>query len=233
MPREISAAEERSLARYEAIGTPEEIAKQLDALKKENADRREKNKILETENAELKGKAPEGSKILTADEAKEWDDFKALGLKPKQVKEAVAERDTLKNDKAKRDKRDSLAKGAESEGWGEHAADLLMDLSGFDGVTVELKDLESEVMVNGRKETKTVKVPYFTEEGQAPQRATEWVKAKKPHLVDLLGAVNGKRQDGTGRPVPEQRGGGGKPENKTPEEAYAASTAKTADYDRF
>lgn len=63
---------------------------------------------LQAEVDRLKGQVPkEGSRVLSADEAKTFDAFLALG-KPDDLKAALSERDTLKADLSRRSRDDAL-----------------------------------------------------------------------------------------------------------------------------
>lgn len=234
MPRELSPAEERTLARYEALGTPEELQKLAadnEKLKKENAERREANRALTEERDGLKAKVPDGAVVLTGDEAKAYETLTASGVALTDVPKVAEERDALRTQKAKRDRRDELMQGAPAEGWGEHAADVLLDTVGFDAVTdIELRDVDGP---NGRdgKPTK-VKAPFLTVDGKQV-RASEWVKEHKPHLAGALAVQGSTSGNGTGdssRAVPEQRGGGGSTPTVRTQEDHTKAVRSRVDY---
>jgi len=171
---EISAAEQQQFARYQNLGTPEELqkqAKELEKAKSEAAQARIDLKAVTEERDAFKAKVPaEDAIVLSGDEAVAYKAVQGTGLSLKDVDAAVKERDTLKARDAARTRQDSLAAAAKTEGWADTApaalARVLRDDAGAP-LPVEVKEEEREFTVNGRTEKRKMPVGYVTLEGKA------------------------------------------------------------------
>lgn len=213
MPRELSPSEERAFARYEVLGTPEEVQKAIsenEKLKRENAERRQENRTLADQVSALS--MPEGGKVLSPDEAKAWDAYTALGTPEEQAKRAEDFK-RLEVKDAERTRLDSMKAAVAAERFPEGAAELLADSKRADGATYSVA--KEKVRDASGKEVES-EVGYITlaGDGQKPMRLADFAKANLPALLSLGAAGNG---GGTSRAAPEQRGGG----------SPAASTAST------
>lgn len=112
------------------------LEKHADVLT-DNAQLRLQRKALRLEVADLKGKqTPEGARVLTADEAKAYDAYVALG-KPADLSAAVAERDTAKGELTKLSRERTIAKAAEAAGF---KASVLTTLAG--DLDLQVKETE-------------------------------------------------------------------------------------------
>lgn len=68
------------------------------------------NQHLQSQNAALRAKLPkDGDVVLSGDDVAAWNEFRALNLKPAEIKAAVGERDTLKVTVARHDRDKALA----------------------------------------------------------------------------------------------------------------------------
>jgi hypothetical protein len=134
------------------------MAERLSAIKDDNYKLRGKNRQLRDDIAGLRGKAaPEGSVILSADDAKAWEAYKALGSEPAALKQALTERDdakqrltTLEREKTIRDVAEVAKYKAAVLGQLPGSADLAFDIRDVtqDGATVRMvyvKDGERQV----------------------------------------------------------------------------------------
>jgi hypothetical protein len=145
-PREITSSEERSLADYNALGTPEHIRAEIKRLRKENGTYRTITvPALEKQIADA-AKVPEGGRIISKEEAADLDAWKALKKTPKEVADGLKELETTKvqlNATTREANRDRAAKTLNLEG---------KDLAVFNGIndldfTVESEEVEE----NGAK----------------------------------------------------------------------------------
>lgn len=224
---EVTDAQLTEYHQYKAIApTPTDVTRKIDDLVKDSGKQRDEIRDLKEK---LKGLPAEGAEVLTGDDATEWKAFKALDVKSSDVKTALTERDTLKTEKAQRDRRDKLAKAVTTEGWSEKSTGILARLIG--DKPLELEDEDVEVQESGKSVKKKMPVGYVTVDGK-PVRLSEWAKTEDG-LVELLAGgtnSNGGTGGGTGRPAPEQFGGGGKTPGRPTEEDVKKSTARTADY---
>ena len=135
--------------------------------------------------------APEGAVILTADEAKAWDAYKALG-KPEEVTTKLGERDTLATKVAEAERDGLLRDAAQAAGY---KFPVLKDRAGT--LAIEIRDV-----TEGDKTTKRAFVK--TEQGERP--LTEYAEQ---HWGDYLPALKAtqERQEQGGIAFPAQRTG--------------------------
>jgi hypothetical protein len=218
------------LAAYRAIApTPAEVTRKIADLERDNQKERDKVRDL-TEKA--KGVPPEGSVVLTAEEAKVHEAWKALGVKPEDVATLKTERDTLATEKKQRDRKDILRSALATEGWNEQAPDVLQNTTGFDALELSEGEVTVERLNGGKKENVKQKTAFATVEGKQV-RVADIIKEKWPYLAPVLVASasgNGSTAGGDGRGVPEQRGmasAGGT--TRTPED-HAKAVRTKVDY---
>lgn len=100
--------------------------------------------------------------------------FKALNLKPDEVKQITAEHQQWASERARNAKRDSLKKAAEKEGYN---ADLLASLEGA---------LDPEYSVIGEGENAKAVVKVKNGETVSDKPLNDWIAEKWPALVDAL-----------------------------------------------
>lgn len=227
MPRELSPSEERAFARYETLGTPEELQKALsenEKLKTENADRRQANKTLTEQVAALQ--VPEGGKVLTPDEVKAWELYNALGTPEEQAKRAEDFK-ALEAKDAERTRLDSMKAAVSAEKLPEGAAELLADSKRADGATYSVA--KEKVRDASGKEVES-EVGYITlaGEGQKPMRLADFAKANLPALLSL-GANGNGGSSASSRAAHEARGTGAA-RGPITQEDVRKSTDKTVDY---
>lgn len=169
----------------------------------ENYKLRSKNRDLAKE-AE-KAKLADGSVVLTADEAKTLEEYRALG-KPEELKAVVTERDELKQKVSDGDRQTLLSEAAKAAGW-EGKESILKRLVGPDD-KVEIRDEQ----VDGE----TVKVPYITPagDGSVPAKLTDHAKSEWSDFLPALGAEGeGDGDSGDGTQFPKQKSTGKAPSN--------------------
>ena len=193
------------------------------------ADNQKQRKEIEGLKEKAKGLPPEGAVVLTAEEAKFHEAWKALDLKPEDVAALKAERDTLKDKDAQRTRQDAFSGAVKALGWPEDTVVTLLDMRSLDGATVELKPEKGKDKAGKDVD---VQVPYVTlaGEGQKPQKFAEFASAA-PQLKGIRtdASGNGNGTGGEGRFVAEQRGTGNGQRTVTDEDV-ARSTARTVDY---
>lgn len=119
---------------------------------------------------------PEGSVILKGAEKDRWEAYSALG-KPEDLKAALADRDTLTADKAKRDRTDSIRNAAEASGY---KASVLERLAPA-GVTFTVRD--------ETKDGQTVKVAYAKDGEGAETPLTDFVTKDFADFLPALTAT--------------------------------------------
>lgn len=234
MPRELSASEEVAYSRYLGFGSPDEIQKIRDdnaTLKSENADRRQKVKELEGELATARAAVPEGAKVLTADEAKAWERYVALGT-PDEAEALKKERDELAAKDATRTRQDILTAASPTEGWNENAPKALLKLAGFDAVELTAGEVTVErAGTGGKKENVKAPTAFVTVDGKQV-RISEWLAKEAPEFVPLLTAQasNGNGASSGGITVPEQRGNAGNSPTVRTQEDHAKAVTSRVDY---
>lgn len=161
--------------------------------------REDKRKLKEAADAKV-DKPAEGSVILTKAEAERWEAYKLLG-KPDDVKAALAERDTLKAENAKAQRKELLRSVAEVEGFD---PDVLTSLAANDlGFEVkEVKDKEGKalkqafvIIKSGDKQESKALTDYANETWQ------KFLPALKPSETPE------KKSNSSGTPyVPQKKG---------------------------
>lgn len=227
MPRELSPAEERAFARYEALGTPEELqrlAGDNEKLKSENADRRQKVKDLEGELTTAKAAVPEGATVLTGDDAKALEALTAAGMKLGDVPTVLQERDALKAKDALRTREDGIRAAVRAHGWPDETVATLLDMRSLEGAVFEVKTEK----VDDKGKQVDGQVPYVTlaGEGQKPQKLAEFAAAS-PQLKGLrTEASSGAGAGSGGTPWPAQGSGSSGPQGATPTAEQLASAKR-------
>lgn len=150
------------------------LEKHADVLN-DNAQLRGQRKALRLEVADLKGKqTPDGARVLTADEAKVYDAYVALG-KPADLSAAVTERDSARGELTKLSRERTIARAAEAAGY---KAAVLATLAG---------DLDLQV-----KEVDGKHLPVVVTDGAETALADYAAK----HWADFLPALTPARPGG-------------------------------------
>lgn len=99
------------------IGT-QNVDSQVQRLMTENFEYREKNRVMRAELDAAKGRIPaEGAVVLTGDDVKLFNDFKALNLKPAEVTTLQTEFKALQGEVTTAKRKDSIATAAHAEGY--------------------------------------------------------------------------------------------------------------------
>lgn len=209
--------------------SPADVTRKIGELE---ADNQKQRREIEGLKEKAKGLPPEGSIVLTADDAKTYEAWKALGVKPEDVAMLKTERDTLATEKKQRDRKDILRSALATEGWNEQAPDVLQNTTGFDALELSEGEVTVERLNAGKKENVKQKTAFATVDGKQV-RVADIIKEKWPYLAPVLVASangNGSGAGGDGRGVPEQRGmasAGGT--TRTPED-HAKAVRTKVDY---
>lgn len=172
---------------------------------------------LERDLVKARGRAaPEGSRVLTADEAKEYEALTALGAS-KDVKARLEKGDAAVVSLAGRERGDTLREVAEAAGY---KLPVLTRLS--EGLTFEIG---AEVEKDGKK-SKPVTVKY--EDGKKTAPLDQYAKE---HWSDFEGSLRADASGDKKQQQQEQRrvttGGAGAPQTKTAADGLAAKRADT------
>ena len=208
------------LGRYQNLGTPEEIHSKRTSLEDDNRKQRDEIRDLKETTKKL---PKEGERVLTADEAKEWEAYKALGQTPAELAKRAADFEVLAQKDAERTRSDNAAEAVVAEGWKPDAASVLLRLKDVDGATFEKKKVKEKDRAGADVEVERgfITLPG---EGQKPQRLSEFVKAMPPAVATMLtGTAAGTGTAGTGASAerggityPPQRHGSGTPPPRPP-----------------
>lgn len=196
-----------------------EEKKWADLSKKSHEQLVTKQVELERDLQKARGRAaPEGSRVLTADEAKEYEAFTAMGAS-KDVKTRLDKGDAAVVTLAGRERGDNLREVAEAAGY---KLPVLTRLS--EGLTFEIG---AEVEKDGKK-SKPVTVKYDDGKKTAPldQYAKEnWSDFEGSLRADASTSGAGKQQQQEQRRVAV--GGAGAPQTKTPDDVLTSKRADT------
>ena len=168
------------------------------------------NQSLEQEITRLSGLIPvAGSVVLSAEDAKAWDIFKALG-KADDVKKLVTEEvPALRTKVSDAERKTAATDAASALGWNPDATTALIADKQLVVTLVDGKD----------KDGKAIKVPHVRPAADEKAQATpltEWVEKNAAYLTPALtaksaGGTGGASQGTQGTPFPVQRGGGSSP----------------------
>lgn len=210
----ISAAEHRSLVRYQILGTPEEVEKKIRDLEADNKTQRDE--IRELKESQL----PEGQVAIPKEKADLLEAYEKLG-KPDELATVASERDELRQREAARAREDAFRAAVKANGWPEDTVATLLDMKTLDGATVELRT----EMVDGKE----VEVPYITLAGDdaAPQKLAEFA-ASAPQLKGLR--TEAPKQEPTGTPYPRQPADGSAPKGAPTADDHQKAVLATANY---
>lgn len=170
---EITDAELRTFARYQNLGTPEDLQKKITDLERDN------HKYRQEEKPALEAKLPkEGEVVIPKEKADALASYEALG-KPEELKTVAQEVEELRTKDQQRTREDAFRAAARAVGWPEDTVLTLLDMRSLDGAAVELKPEK-----NDRGED--VQVPYVTlaGEGQKAQKLSDFA-ANSPQLKGL------------------------------------------------
>lgn len=201
---EVSDAQLTEYHQYKAIAaTPDAVRTKIEDLVKDNGKQRDEIRDLKET---VKKVPPEGAKVLTADEAKAWEAYTALG-KPEEVAKRAEEHVALKAKDAERTRTDALKAAVAAEKWPETATGRLLDSKLADGATYSVA--KEKVRGQDGRETES-EVGYITlaGEGQKPMRLADFAKEHLPDVLTLGTAANGGGAGGSGRAAHEARGTG-------------------------
>ncbi len=203
---EVSDAQLTEYHQYKAIApTPDAARGKIEGLEGDNKKQRDEIRDLKET---AKKVPPEGAKVLTAEEAKAWEAYTALGTPEEQTKRAEDFK-TLEAKDAERTRTDTLKAAVAAEKWSEQAAGRLLDSKLADGATYSVA--KEKVRGQDGKETES-EVGYITlaGEGRKPMRLADFAKEHLPDVLTLGTAANGNGGSGggTSRAIHEQRGGG-------------------------
>jgi hypothetical protein len=188
------------------------MAERVATLMNDNYTLRRKNGEYKTEVETLRGKAaPEGAIVLSADDAKAWEAYKAIG-KPDDLTKAVTDRDAAQAELQKLRHEKTLTAAAEAHGYRAAALGKLPSLA---GKAIEMREVEIE----------GAKVPRaFVKDGDKETGLTEYITAHDPELLPALSADAVETRKGGGISYPAQPGNGGKPAAVNAAKSYIKKT---------
>lgn len=212
---EITDSEFRTFARYQNLGSPEEVQKKITDLEADN------RKYRQEEKPALEAKLPkEGEVVVPKEKATALEAYEALG-KPEELKTVAAERDDLKQKHQQRTREDAFRAATKAAGWPEETVATLLDMRSLDGATVEVKAEKGE-------KDEDVQVPYVTlaGEGQKAQKFSDFA-ASAPQLKGLK--LEAPTETSRGRTFPVQRETTGEPRKITKDD-HSKSVRSRVDY---
>lgn len=117
----------------------------------DNRTARDKLRAAREAQAAAEAKVPAGAVVLSADDAKKWEAFKGLNLKPDEVKAKIEQATKLEAEKQQQAKAVTLKEAAKELGYPN--ADLFVELVNDKKLHVEMRD----AIVDG----KAKKIPYI------------------------------------------------------------------------
>jgi hypothetical protein len=179
------------------------MAEKLAEVQNDNAGYREKKREHEQRIRELEARqVPEGAVVLTGDDAKLYQDFRNLNLKPDELKTKLDEGTAAATERDQLKRSDALRKVARTAGYREEA------LADFDRLEGGLEYVEKDVSEtrNGRQET--VKRVFVKGKDGNEVLLGDYVKQQRPHLESALAVTEQaapERHHGTPRRDVQQR----------------------------
>jgi len=199
---EISDAELRMFARYQNIGTPEEISKKISDLEKDNATQRE-------EIRGFKDAQPGADQVIVSKEdADLLPKYKDLGT-PKDLKAKIDAGETAQKDLALRTRKDAALSFAKAAGLAEETVDTLISLPDLSSASFEVK--AGKVKNASGKEVETTSPVLVITDDKGNQERLDFTKAQErfPALKGLK-TVQPDTRTGTPRPQFVQQSPGDK-----------------------
>jgi hypothetical protein len=223
---EVSDAQLTEYHQYKAIApTPDAARGKIEGLEGDNKKQRDEIRDLKET---AKKVPPEGAKVLSADEAKAWDAYTALGTPEEQAKRAEDIK-TLEAKDAERTRLDTMKAAVAAEKMPEGAADLLADSKRADGATYSVAK-EKQRGQDGKESE--VEVGYITlaGQGQKPMRLADFAKESLPALLSL-GTQNGSGgSSSAGSRAAHEASGTGSARGPVTTDDVRKSTVSTVDY---
>lgn len=174
---------------------------------------REKNREVRIEIEELKKKLPgDDAVLLTKADVERWEAYKKLG-KVEDLKSIITDRDTLKAENAKAQRKELLRKVAEAEGFD---PDVLAELA-TDSLNFEIKEIKDKEGKDIKQAMVIVKDGDKQETKPLADYASEkWAK----FMLALKQEQNTKKQEGT-RYLLQKKGEPPTPPDRVAEERKA------------
>ncbi len=168
------------------------LEKHADVLN-DNAALRAQRKALRSEVTDLKAKQPiGGGRVLTADEAKAYDAYIALG-EPGKVKTALDAATTATERLSALERTDALRAAAEAHGY---KVGVLGELRSLDGKAIEMREIEEQ----GQKVKRA-----FVKDGTTETPLPDFLSKQAP---DVLSALSAEPPPGSGTSYVQQNVGG-------------------------
>lgn len=184
--------------------------KTLEALVSENYELRGKNRELRLEVTTASAKVPEGARVLTADEVKQFDLYLSLG-KPETIGATLTQHGELVIKHEDMVRNNTVRSAADIAGY-KHT--VLGDL-------VKVHNLQLEV---GERDDKGIKKPaVFVKEGNQSLPLEDVIKSRYADYVPAL-QLTTQGQPGAGVPWVPQSGGGATPPDKSVAKEYIGKT---------
>ena len=171
------------------------LAEKLADAQRDNYRLREKNRMLTTELADAKGKAPaDGARVLSKDEAAQWEAYTALGA-PAALKTQIDTAQGAQGELAILKRERTIADAAAAQKW---PAATLAKLPSLKDKDLIVKDVE----IDGTK----VKQAFVAHDGKEHPLA-EYVTTHDPEFLPALAADAAPAQSGGGTPFVRQSAG--------------------------
>jgi hypothetical protein len=171
------------------------LAEKLAEAQRDNYRLREKNRMLTTELADAKGKAPaDGARVLSKDEAAQWEAYTALGA-PAALKTQIDTAQGAQGELAILKRERTIADAAAAQKW---PAATLAKLPSLKDKDLIVKDVE----IDGTK----VKQAFVAHDGKEHPLA-EYVTTHDPEFLPALAAEAAIAQSGGGTPFVRQSAG--------------------------
>lgn len=174
-------------------------------LFRENFRMRDARRGLEEQLTEVRGQLPaQGSVVLTGDNASRWNEYTATQLTPQQIKEALGERDNLRNEVATARRESTLREVAEVSGF--NLKPLARVGSELEYTIKEIDDAKSQ----GGKRRAAFVVTVGTDNVRTETPVDEYAREHWDDVLPALttdGSASGQGRSG-GPVVPRQPGQG-------------------------
>ena len=188
------------------------LEKQSDLLN-DNHRLREQRTALKRELADAQGKMPgEGGRVLSADEAKVYDAYVALG-KPEEVKRTIEASSTATAELATLRRAETIRAAAEAHGYRATALGKLPSLAGKDVLLKDGQDAEGKPIKQA-----------FVKDGATETALPDYIQANDPEFLGALTSEQQQQAQPAGTSYIQQNAGGGKPRPQSAGQAYVQQT---------
>jgi hypothetical protein len=154
------------------------------------------NERLEQQLTDAKAKVPgDGAVVLTKDEAKLWEGFKALECEPKDVEELIDSYEALLASEEKRELSTVIAKAADDIGWNRHALPVILRDR---GLAAEMREVVIQDDEGQRTKANLLHVRPANKENAPWELVDQYIQRELPEYLPMLESIPAEGEEAEG-----------------------------------